>query len=184
MSSSPRTKWLRRARTTLVDSAWVKHHLDTLELPSGKFIEFHAIEFPMQVAGIIPVGDDGRILLTYQYRYMADAHGWEIPAGNVPSGESLEEGARRELLEETGYTARELTHLYAFYPQIGRSNHYFHIFAARGLAQLTADFDRDEVSDLRWFTLAELLEMIRRNELRDGFTALAILVYHLRSHAA
>ncbi|MCX7846794.1 MAG: NUDIX hydrolase [bacterium] len=157
----------------------MRHHLDTLELPSGKQIEFHAIEFPMPVVGIIPVGDDGRLLLTYQYRYMADAHGWEIPAGNVPGAESLEEGARRELLEETGYTAREFRHLYAFYPQIGRSNHFFHVFVARGLTQLSSEYDCDEVSDLRWFTLDELLRMIRQNELHDGFTALAVLVYHL-----
>lgn len=187
MSTPARTKWLRRERKTLVDSEWVKHHLDTLELPSGKFIDFHAIEFPMEVVGIVPVGEDGRILLTYQYRYMADAHGWEIPAGNIPAGESREEGARRELLEETGYSARELKALYSFYPQIGRSNHYFHLYSAHGLTRLTTEFDRDEVSELGWFAVPEILTMIRRNELRDGFTALALLVYNLHhpspSHA-
>ncbi len=179
MSGRPGKKWRRHARTTLVDSEWVKHHLDTLELPSGKSIDFHAIEFPMQVVGIIPVGDDGRILLTYQYRYMADAFGWEIPAGNIPHGESLDEGARRELLEETGHTARVLEPLYSFYPQIGRSNHFFHLMVARGLFQQTTVIDADEVSGLAWFSVADIEKMIRTNELRDGFTALAILTYRL-----
>jgi ADP-ribose pyrophosphatase len=176
----PHRPWRRHARTTLVDSDWVRHHIDRLELPSGKHIDFHALEFPMQVAGIVPVGDDGRILLTYQYRYMADSCGWEIPAGNVPEDEDLVQGARRELLEETGHAAKLLELVYEYYPQIGRSDHYFNIFVARGISKVTDTLDADEVTDIRWFDLNDILEMIRANELLDGFTALAVLVYALK----
>jgi ADP-ribose pyrophosphatase len=176
--------WQRQRRTTLVDSEWIKHHLDTLQLPSGKQIDFHALEFPMKVVGVVPVGDDGRILLTLQYRYMVDASGWEIPAGNVPLGESVLDGARRELYEETGHTARTFTPLYDFYPQIGRSNHHFTTFVAQGVREVTDVVDGDEVSAIRWFTLDQILQMICDNSLRDGFTALAILAYQAFARSA
>ena len=59
------------------------------KLPSGKKIDYHALEFPMKVAGILPVRDDGKILLTLQYRYMAGQLSWEIPAGNLDEAEDL-----------------------------------------------------------------------------------------------
>ena len=172
--------WKFEKRKTLVKSEWIKHHLDTLTLPSGKQIDFHALEFPMKVAGILPVGDDGRILLTLQYRYMADSMSWEIPAGNVPEEEDLLIGARRELIEETGYDATSLELIYEFYPQIGRSDHYFHIFVARGLKQVSKDFDTDEVAEIKWFTEKEVLQMIDDKTIIDGFTTMAILMYKLK----
>ncbi len=172
--------WLRHKRKTLVKSEWINHHLDTLELPSGKKIDYHALEFPMKVAGVLPVRDDGKILLTLQYRYMAKQLSWEIPAGNVPEDEDLVIGARRELIEETGYDADSFEHIYEFYPQIGRSNHYFNVYIARGLKQVSESFDTDEVSEIRWFSLDEILKMIIENEIVDGFTTTAILMYKLK----
>lgn len=180
MAGNKNAPWKRIQRRTLVESAWIRHHLDTLELPSGEMIDFHALEYPMAVAGIVPVGDDGRILLTRQYRYMADRYSWEIPAGNVDTGEDLITGARRELVEETGYSAETLEPLYEFFPQIGRSDHYFNLFVARGLNKVSEQIDTDEVFELRWFRLEEILEWIRANNLCDGFTAIAIMAYNLR----
>jgi ADP-ribose pyrophosphatase len=180
MTASTHPRWRRTRRTTLVESEWIKHHLDTITLPSGKSIDFHALEFPMLVAGVIPVGADGRILLTLQYRYMVDAFAWEIPAGNIPPGEDLQAGARRELIEETGHDASALEPLYDFHPQIGRSNHHFHLFVARDVRKVSDTIDDDEIAAVRWFTPAELEAMLRTNELRDGFTALAILLYRFR----
>ena len=172
--------WKREKRKTLVDTEWIGHHLDTLTLPSGKKIDFHALEFPMQVAGILPISDDGRILLTLQYRYMADQLSWEIPAGNVPQEENLLIGARRELIEETGYDAKSLELIYEFYPQIGRSDHYFHVFLARGLEKVSDEFDTDEVVEVKWFTEKEVLQMLDDKTIIDGFTAIAFMRYKLK----
>ena len=180
MAADSPKPWKRKKRTTLVESEWIRHHLDTLELPSGKTIDFHALEYPMLVAGIVPVGDDGRILLTKQYRYMADRYSWEIPAGNVDKGEELIAGARRELIEETGYDAGSLEPVYEFFPQIGRSDHYFTVFVARELKKISEEIDTDEVTELRWFSIEEILDAIRNNELCDGFTAIAVMAYNLR----
>ena len=172
-------QWTRRARTALVESSWIRHYLDTVELPSGKVIEFHALEFPRKVVGVLPVGEDGRILLTLQYRYMTNAFSWEIPACNVDEGEDLLTGARRELLEETGCSAEQVQLLYDFYPQIGRSDHHFHIYIAHGLRKLTEQLDPDEVAETKWFTTSEILGMFKDHSLRDGFTAFAILLHLL-----
>jgi ADP-ribose pyrophosphatase len=180
MNSKKEKAWKRKKRNTLVESEWIRHHIDTLELPSGKTIDFHALEYPMQVAGIIPVGDDGKILLTLQYRYMADRYSWEIPAGNVPEGEDLIAGAHRELIEETGYDAGTLEHIYEFYPQIGRSDHYFNVFVARNLVKMSDSVDADEVFEIRWFTIEEILDAIRANDFCDGFTAIALMAYNLQ----
>ena len=171
--------WKFEKRTTLVKSEWIRHHLDTLTLPSGKEIDFHALEFPMKVAGILPVDDDGRILLTLQYRYMADSMSWEIPAGNVPEDEDLLIGARRELIEETGYDAKSLELMYEFYPQIGRSDHYFHVFFARGMEKVSDEIDTDEVAEIKWFTEKEVLQMLDDKTIIDGFTAIAFMRYKL-----
>jgi 8-oxo-dGTP pyrophosphatase MutT (NUDIX family) len=181
MNTKNEKPWKRSSRKTLVESEWIRHHIDTLKLPSGKIIDFHALEYPMQVAGIIPVGADGKILLKLQYRYMADRYSWEIPAGNVSEGEDLIVGARRELIEETGYDAKTLDHLYEFYPQIGRSDHYFNVFVAQDLEKVSDTVDEDEVFDLRWFSLEEILDLIRNNNFCDGFSATAIMAYNLRS---
>ncbi len=171
--------WKREKRKTLVESEWIDHHLDTLTLPSGKKIDFHALEFPMKVAGILPVSDDGKILLTLQFRYMADAMSWEIPAGNVPADEDILTGAKRELIEETGYAADSLKLIYEFFPQIGRSNHYFHVFLARGLKKITDEIDTDEVAEVKWFTQQQVLKMIDDQTIIDGFTAIAVMRYVL-----
>ena len=134
----------------------------------------------MKVSGVLPVRDDGKILLTLQYRYMANQLSWEIPAGNLPQEEDLIVGARRELIEETGYDADSFEHIYEFYPQIGRSNHYFNIYVARGLKQVSESFDTDEVSEIRWFSLDEILKMIIENKIVDGFTRTAVLMYKLK----
>ncbi|NLF39205.1 NUDIX hydrolase [bacterium] len=172
--------WKKLGRRTLVKSVWLKHHLDTVRLPSGKTIMFHALDFPRKVAGVIPVGDDGRVLLTRQYRYMAKSYSWEMPAGNVPRGETVMKGALRELEEETGYTARRIKLLYTFHPQIGRSNHLFHLFVATGLRKVSATYDTDEVSEIRWFSVRQLQAMVRRQEFIDGFTLLGLLLWGLQ----
>jgi len=177
MTAPAHPRWQRTKRTTIAASEWINHHLDIITLPSGKSIDFHAIEATMLVAGIIPVGADGRILLTMQYRYMVDAFGWEIPAGNIPPGEDLGEGARRELIEETGHDAPTFEPLYNFHPLIGRSSHHFHLFVAKNAHKISDTIDNDEVAAVRWFTLDQLEQMLRTNELRDGFTALAVLLY-------
>jgi len=171
--------WKREKRKTLVNSEWIGHHLDTLTLPSGKKIDFHALEFPMKVAGILPVDDNNNILLTLQYRYMANAMSWEIPAGNVPLDEAILTGARRELIEETGYDAQSLKLIYEFYPQIGRSNHYFHVFLARGLKKVSEEIDTDEVAEVKWFSIDDVLKMIDDKTIIDGFTSIAVMKYIL-----
>src|SRR5262245_3511534 len=123
-----RRPWQVLRRETIYDSRWVRLHRDDLLLPDDSLLEgYHVIEIPQPAVFVVPVGDDGRILLTEQYRYINDLVSWEIPGGRVEAGETIEVSGERELREETGYTAERLEYLGLYHPASGRSSHTFHI---------------------------------------------------------
>src|SRR5919199_1293296 len=103
MSEKPRP-WQVLRRETIYESPWLRLYRDDVRLPDGSLIAgHHVIEYPQPAVGVVPVGDDGRILLIEHYRFITDTTGWEVPAGRVDPLEELEDAAARELREETGY---------------------------------------------------------------------------------
>lgn len=108
MSDKPRP-WQVLRHETIYDSPWVRLLRADVRLPDGSVIAgHHMIDYPRPAAAVVPVGDDGRILLIEHYRFMTDTIGWETPAGRVDAGEQPAEAAARELREESGYTAERL----------------------------------------------------------------------------
>jgi len=126
---------------------------------------------------LLPVLDDGRILLVRQYRHAVGASLWELVAGRIDPGESPLAAARRELLEETGYTARSFQRLFEAFPTPGFVGERFVLYLARGLRPGTARPEADERVVPRAFPLRLLLQRIRRGVLRDGKTIAGILYY-------
>jgi 8-oxo-dGTP pyrophosphatase MutT (NUDIX family) len=120
--------------------------------------------------GVIPVDQDGRILMIDHYRVITDRRGWELPAGRVDPGESVDEAARRELLEETGHSASSWATLGAYHPANGSSNQVFHVRVARELVHQSDATDRNESLGLRWFTVPEIRQMIQANAIYDGLS--------------
>jgi 8-oxo-dGTP pyrophosphatase MutT (NUDIX family) len=115
------------------------------------------------------------ILLLWRHRFITDTWGWEVPAGRVERGESLEEAAAREALEETGWQPGPLTHALTFHPSNGLSDQVFHVFRAEGAEQVgdpTDDFESERVA---WLPLDEVRTLLRRGEVRDGLSATALL---------
>jgi len=125
---------------------------------------------------ILPVLDDGRILLVSQYRRPVDETLWEIPAGKLEPDEAPRACARRELLEETGYTATDWHELLTLYTTPGFSNERITLFLARDLARSSAP-DAKEIDRCQAFPLEEIVRMIHEDELRDAKTILAIEHY-------
>ena len=168
--------WTVHGKRTVYDSDWIRIHLLDLSLPDGQIARgWHQIDYPRQAAGIIPVGDDGRILLIDHYRFATQTRGWETPGGAIDPGEDHVAAAARELMEETGHAARNIELLGSYYPSQGSSNQVFNVFLATGVHRVGELSDVNEVLGLRWFTVDELQLMIQRNELREGMTLTGLL---------
>jgi ADP-ribose pyrophosphatase len=173
--------WKIVSRRTVYDSDWVRlHHVD-VKLPDGRVArDWHLIDYPCQAAGIVPIGDDGRILMIDQHRFTTGRRTWETPGGRIEASETGEQAARRELREETGHAAKSMEFLGSYFPSCGSSNQVFNIFVARGVTKVSELSDTNEVIGTRWFTPGEVREMIQRNEIVEGMTLTALLWVFLR----
>jgi len=124
---------------------------------------------------IVPIKEDGTVVMVRQYRIAVDEELLEIPAGLMDPGEDDPlQTAKRELREETGYTADKWTHLTEFYPTAGFCNEYIHIFLATGLTPGETDFDPTEVLVTEEYPINDLMKMIKTGELHDGKTVVGI----------
>jgi ADP-ribose pyrophosphatase len=111
-----------------------------------------------------------RILLVKQFRLPAEQYLWELPAGRLDPGESSLDAARRELREETGYTAAIWKKLVTFWPSPGYVGEKMDIYLAKDLTEGKQELMDDERIQIQWFDWLEVGEMIRRGDIRDGKT--------------
>jgi ADP-ribose diphosphatase len=118
-----------------------------------------------------------RVLLIRQYRYAPDEFMWEIPAGRIDEGEQPMVGAKRELTEETGFTARKWKRVLSFYPSPGFMSEVMHIFTAEDLTAGKATPEEDERISARFFPLSSVVKMINTGKIRDGKTIAGVLWY-------
>jgi ADP-ribose pyrophosphatase len=149
---------------------------DTVIEPGGMQVERDIIVHPGSVV-VLPVFDDGRVLLIRQYRHSVGEFLWELVAGRKEPGETPVAGARRELVEETGYTAKRLRKLMRVVPTPGFVNEWMWIFAAEGLTAGAAQPEEDEDITPRIFTLKQAEKMIERGTLRDAKSICGLLYY-------
>ena len=126
---------------------------------------------------LLPIFSDGRLLLVRQYRHAVRSHLWELVAGRIEPGELPLAAARRELLEETGYTARRFRKLLDVFPTPGFVSERMFVYAVEGLTSGDARPDADERIRARHFSLRQLENMIRRGRLRDAKSIAGILYY-------
>jgi ADP-ribose pyrophosphatase len=126
---------------------------------------------------VLPVFSDGRVLLIRQYRHAAGQYLWELVAGHKEAGEGFAEGARRELQEETGYTARRIGKLLEIFPSPGMLGERMEIFLAEGLTKGAAHPEADEKIMQRILTLHEAERWIRTGRICDAKSVAGILYY-------
>ena len=169
-------------RTTALEANWFAIRESDVELPDGSVGRgWHWIDFYTQAVGVVPVRDDGAILLVNHYRFTTRTRDWEIPAGRVDESEAAQDAALRELQEETGHSARALEALGHYHPSNGSSNQEFVLFVARDLERISAIQDTNEVDEIKWFARDEVRAMLSRNEILDGMSATGLLWYFLMS---
>ncbi|WP_029158464.1 NUDIX domain-containing protein [Comamonas testosteroni] len=149
--------------------SFLQVRLDTVRLPHGGQATREYVVHPGAVV-VIGLLDDGRVLLERQFRYPVGRVMTEFPAGKLDEGELPLICAQRELLEETGYSAREWAYAGPMHLAIGYSDEIIHIFFARGLTAGERQLDADEFLDVCSMTAAELLDGVRTGQVTDAKT--------------
>lgn len=147
---------------------------DTVRLPNGRHATREYVVHPGAVM-IVAQLDDGRFVLERQFRYPMHAVMIEFPAGKLDAGEASLACAQRELLEETGYTAREWARAGVLHPVISYSTEFIDIWFARGLTQGERRLDADEFLDVFTATAAELLAWCASGQVTDAKTLTGML---------
>lgn len=149
---------------------------DELIEPTGVRTTREMITHPGSVV-VLPVLADGRVLLIQQYRYAARQFLWELVAGRMDGGETPEQGAARELKEETGYSAKKLKIFLEFFPTPGFLEEKMYLLLAEGLSPGEATPEDDEKIVAKAYTRKQLEEMLRKKKLRDAKTIAGVLYY-------
>ena len=147
--------------------------VDTI-LDEGKERKLDIVVHPGSFAIAALPGDD-RLVLVRQYRHAAGRELWEIPAGTAEPNEACEDGARRELREETGFTADRWERLLVAYPTPGFCTEQVHVYAARGLHAGPQALEEDERIEVREVSFGEAWSMQASGEIEDFKTVLALL---------
>lgn len=148
---------------------------ENVTLPNGEIIDLDIIRHP-GASAVVPVTDDGKVVLIKQFRYAAGGFIWEIPAGVLEQGESPELCAKRELIEETGYAGKNFKKLSALIPGPGYADEVIHIFLATGLVPAKQQLDSDEVLDVHEIEFDTAIDMIYNGDIQDAKTMSGLLM--------
>ncbi|HXI36775.1 MAG TPA: NUDIX hydrolase [Burkholderiales bacterium] len=157
------------------DGDLLKVYRDKVRLPDGSSGGREYIRHPGAVA-IVPLFDDGRVLLERQFRYPHRREFIEVPAGKIDPGEPHLATAKRELLEETGYVAAEWRRLGVIHTAIAYTDEAIELFIARKLTQETPNLDDGEFLELLIVDFVEAIRMIGDGRITDAKTVAALLL--------
>lgn len=152
---------------------------DQVREPHGITARRDVVRHPGSVV-VLALDDRKRVLVERQYRFAADQYMWEIPAGRIDHGETMLAAAKRELLEETGYTARRWRKLLSYYASPGFLDETMNVFLAEGLRAGKAQPEADEFIQVHFVPLRKMVKMAASGRLRDGKTLSAVLAYAAR----
>lgn len=124
---------------------------------------------------LIAVTDEKKMVMVRQYRKPAKKVMFEVPAGKIDPNEEPEVTAKRELKEETGYTAGSVKYICKFYPSVGYSEEVLHLYFCSDLVKGDTAFDDNEAIDIEEYGIEELFNMVMRGEIDDAKTIIAIM---------
>lgn len=148
-------------------------NIDTVTLPNGVTIDLEMVRHP-GAAAIVPVKDDGTVILIRQFRHAAGGFIYEIPAGKLHPGEDPKACAARELEEEVGYRTGELELLSSIFTAPGFTDEVIHIYKATSLVKSRQSLDRDEVLEVIEMPLSKAIAMIQAGTIRDAKTMVGL----------
>lgn len=158
-------------------------YTDTMELPDGKTEEWDFISHRKGAAAVVPVREDGKILMVKQYRNAIERMTLEIPAGSRDSViEDTRVCAARELEEETGYKSENLSFLLSLKTTVAFCDEFIDVYLAKDLVPGRQHLDEGEFIDVAAYDIEELCSMIYEGKLQDAKTVAALLAYRNLLH--
>lgn len=154
-------------------------NIDTVMLPNGVTIDLEMVRHP-GAAAIVPLKDDGTVVLIRQFRHAAGGFIYEVPAGKLHPGEDPMACAARELEEEIGCRAGTLELLSSIFTAPGFTDEVIHIYKATDMTTGQQQLDRDEVLEVIEMPLQEAIDKIRTGMIRDAKTMVGLLSVFIR----
>jgi len=166
-------RWKQLTTKIFHENPWWTYKLDTFQIPDGVRGEYHYVETNGS-SMIVPITDEGKIVLVNQYRYLCERESIELPCGGVKKGKTSAEMAKIELEEETGFTCGALTLVGSFNPFNGVTNEMCDVYVARDLQPVHSECDSTEEFEVLTRSIDEIESMIAANEIWDGMTLAAL----------
>jgi 8-oxo-dGTP pyrophosphatase MutT (NUDIX family) len=168
-------RWTVHGERTVYDSDWMRLVVVDVEIPGGDRFDHHVVRYPQPASGTIVHDAERGVLLIWRHRFITDTWGWEIPAGRIETGETPEQAAVRETLEETGWRPGRLSRLGAYAPSNGSTDQVFHLFTAQGATRAGRPTDPGESERIAWVAVDDVRRMIGRGEIYDGLSLTGLL---------
>jgi ADP-ribose pyrophosphatase len=170
-------KYERINRELIHKGAIIDYYQDTIKIPNGNVAKWDFIKHK-GAAAVIPVKEDGKIIMVRQYRNALDRETLEIPAGGLNSTEEpTDAAAMRELEEETGYKTDQLELLISLRTTVAFCNEKIDVYVATDLKPSKQHLDEDEYLDVVSYSIDELVQMIYDCKIQDSKTVAALLAY-------
>jgi len=157
----------------------VNLNVDTVTLPNGLTVDLEVVRHP-GAAAVVPLKDDGTVVLIRQFRHAAGGFIYEIPAGKLSPGEEPVACAARELEEEIGYRAGSFELLSSIFTAPGFTDEVIHVYKATGLTKGLQHLERDEVLEIIEMPLSEAIAMIQSGAIRDAKTMVGLQAVYLQ----
>jgi len=148
-------------------------------LPNRVFVEMDIVRHP-GAAAIVAMKDDSNLIMIEQYRHALGETIWEVPAGTLHKNEDPLDCARRELEEETGFTASSWDKLGVITPLPAYSDETIHVYLASDLSPSQQNLDDDEILQVRETSLPAAIDMIKKGKIKDGKTISSLFLAAIR----
>ena len=171
-----RNPWTILSQQTIHENPWIRIEHHDVITPTGTNGIYTCVDFKNWAIGVVPIDTDGYTYIVGQYRFPLQEYSWEIPEGGGYKNVSPLESGQRELLEETGITAKNWQLLYEFNTSNSVTNERAFIFLATNLTFGQAQPEETEELSLKKIAFTDLLEMVYKNEVKDSLTIIGTLI--------